>query len=290
MVAFPFRQRLIVPLAPLGGGVVGALFALIVLVAPAALIESAVGAIGLPAVLAAAQPPLGATARALLACVAGVTGGILGWGVAFMVVGRRTMALARSPRQKVAAATPEGASILRRGDAHPDAPPRRPLMAAEELGTPFLEVRAPRKSRIKALVEAQVTAAPAPPAIPAGPPPERALPIDLDAPLAAFDPAAIPAEPAEPVRAVAPLARMPRPDPVGAAERIEVFDLTPPPAAAPASAHASIAALLERLERGVSHRKLPVTIAPPPPPAPAPRASIEDSLAELRRLATAARA
>ena len=32
--------------------------------------------------------------------------------------------------------------VLRRADAHPDAPPRRPVFANSDLGTPFLDVKA----------------------------------------------------------------------------------------------------------------------------------------------------
>ncbi len=67
--------------------------------------------------------------------------------------------------------------VVRRSDRHPDAPPRRPLNAAE-LGAP--------------------------------PPPvdeeavERTLPADLDQPLSAYDPDAILSAPREPLRPAPP--------------------------------------------------------------------------------------
>jgi hypothetical protein len=92
-------------------------------------------------------------------------------------------------------ATAEGAPVLRRADAHPDAPARRPLSAAELAVLPGL---------------------PEPEADPLA----RELPRDLDTPLAALDPRAIPPRPRPAVRAVATLAP---------GERLETFRLTPPP-------------------------------------------------------------
>ncbi|HYW08809.1 MAG TPA: hypothetical protein VE913_17740 [Longimicrobium sp.] len=279
MVAFPLPQRLILPIASTGGGVAAALVGIAMLVAPASLLETAVMASGLPAVLAAAEPPLGFTARIGLALVAALTLGGGLWFALHWMFGSRALALPLRQDSAPAAEPaplPEGAPILRRADAHPDAPARRPLMAAEELGTPFLEVRAARKPAIK-------------------PPVERALPRDLDAPLADFDPDAVPEVPAEPVRAVAPLAR---PAVQAPGERFETFQLPVPLAKrAPADklnkvtaqerilaprTEATIHALLDRLERGVASR---------PRIRPAPLADtrgLQDTLAELRQMAARA--
>jgi hypothetical protein len=161
--------------------------------------------------------------------------------------------------------------VLRRADAHPDAPPRRPLFATQDLGTPFLDVRAPVH------VVADDTAEPVQF--------ERDLPADLDTPLSAFDPQAIPDAP------IAPMS-LPRPQLFDERERFETFPLTPmvrPTSEQPApirgdvpravlDTSTSIHALLDRLEKGVTSR------------APAPRAareeSLQESLASLRRLAT----
>ena len=265
MVAFPLPQRLILPVASTGGGLIAALAGIAMLGLPAGLLERAVMGSGLPAILAAAEPPLGLTARAGLAAVFGLIFGGAAWLALHLAVGARTVALplsfslpTKARAAPVAEPLPAGAPILRRADAHPDAPPRRPLMA-DELGTPFLEVTAPRPIPV-----------------------EQPLPVDLEAPLADFDPAAIPPTPAEPARAVPPLYR--KPEPVQApGERFEVYELPRAPVAAitpdaepmlGARSEATIHALLERLERGVAQRA-----------RPARPQGLQDTLAELRTLA-----
>jgi hypothetical protein len=157
MVASP-RQRLILPLAPTGAGVAGVLIALVFAVMPTSTLESLVVDSGIAALVNAAQPPLGLTARAVLALVGGGVVSVLAWVALFVAVGTRLIIL-QNPR-----ATGVAGPALRRADVHPDAPPRQPVFANRDLGTPFLEVRA------------EVA------------PVERALPDDLDMPLAAFDP------------------------------------------------------------------------------------------------------
>jgi hypothetical protein len=279
MVAFPLAQRLNLALAPLAGGVFGALVAAGLLTVPVNTLESLVMASGIPAVFSAAEAPLGFTARAVVALAAGTTVGVATWFVIYFLIGMRSVTM---PRLAEPVATKEqDLPILRRADAHPDAPARRPVLATRDLGTPFLEVRAKTKAK----------AEPAP-----KPPEAQPIPADLDAPLSAYDPTAIPVFAAEPVRPVAPLFKKPAPlrDP---AERIETFELTPAvrpapriadwypgpstpkPIAAPRT-DATIHALLDRLERGVARRE---AAAPPPPPP-----SLQDTLAELRKMATRA--
>lgn len=84
---------------------------------------------GLPTVLPAAAPPLGFTARALVALVLTGTGAIAGFlvgrGIArrgASAVGRRTVAPASVDAPKV-----------RARDSHPDAPPRKPFTASEDM-------------------------------------------------------------------------------------------------------------------------------------------------------------
>lgn len=206
---------------PVWGGALAALAAgLFFVLLPDWRLEQAVDASGLPHVLSLAQPPLGNTARLLLAVIAAVVAGAVGWAALFLLFG---------PGGAFARVAPPGdRPTVRRADAHPDAPPRHPLTAAE-LGTP--------------------------------PPAERDIPADWDQPLAAFDPDAIPAvpiappvpPPAAPKRVVAPPPPPPPPP-------------TPPPppviVAEPASAPMprndapppSIAALLDRLEKGTRRR------------------------------------
>jgi hypothetical protein len=127
----------------------------------------------------------------------------------------------------------------------------------------------------------------------------QALPADLDQPLAAFDPYAIPAVPMVPPLPVRPLRRRAARAPIfDDGERFETFELTPPvrpapepivvsepvaeappPIAAPQT-EASVQALLDRLERGLGK------FAPPPPePVADTKRKLEDTLSELRRMA-----
>ena len=157
--------------------------------------------------------------------------------------------------------------VLRRADSHPDAPARRPIRAAKDLGQPLP-------------MNAQT-------AVPDNRPIARPLtidlPNDLETPLAALDPESILATPREPVRPVASLAR---PQIIDPGERFETFDLTPikrggpTKAAAPAlrpnpesEAPASIGTLLDRLEKKTGRDIRP-------------GASIDETLGMLRKLVT----
>jgi hypothetical protein len=311
------------PIALLGAGIVGALAALIALVLPTSTLESLVMGSGLPAIIAAAEPPLGFTARFCLALGAGGFFGIMAGLTLFVLVGTKTVDL-QTARTRPQPDVPQ-APVLRRADAHPDAPPRPPLMAARDLGTPFLEVGAPPAAKplpltplktVQAAVErplkaeAPLEAAPLPlkPIVAeAKPEPiEQPLPVDLDQPLAAFDPQAVPdvplpppvLPPLKPKAEPAPAPAAPAPTPV---ERFETFTL-PPRHSAPAypfaarprteealarpETEASVHALLERLERGVIRRGAPAAM-----PKPEPRLSrgedrgLEDTLASLRSMA-----
>lgn len=101
-------------------------------VMPLALFESAVAASGLPSLIAAAQPPLGQTARLAAA------------GAATLFVFLCVYALLRlagrpaRPRTEAPSVEAEEAAPVRRRrlDFHPDAPAREPLYAARDLGNP----------------------------------------------------------------------------------------------------------------------------------------------------------
>ncbi|MEJ8628963.1 hypothetical protein P0F65_01800 [Sphingomonas sp. I4] len=115
------------------GGGLGLLLALMVMIVPDWRLESLVGQLGLPEILSAAQPPLGLKARVLLAVVAGAGAGAVGWAAAYLLWGPGGLLAGR-----VAADRPDDEDYVpsvRRSDRHPDAPPRRPLHAAE-LGAP----------------------------------------------------------------------------------------------------------------------------------------------------------
>ncbi|MET4896354.1 hypothetical protein RN629_04155 [Sphingomonadaceae bacterium jetA1] len=220
------------------GGAIGVLMAFLVLIAPGWRLEMLVGQLGLGDVIAAARPPLGLKARMLLACIAGGGAGAVVWAAAYLLWGPGGLLGQRAAPQDADA---EGEYIpsVRRSDRHPDAPPRRPLHAAE-LGAPPPPL-------------------PAVPATPVGEEDtvERTLPADLDQPLAAFDPEAILSTPREPVR---PASRpgshlapepgpMPMP-PMREPEQPEQGAALPLP-----DRDESIETLLERLERETARRK-----------------------------------
>lgn len=283
MVAFLRRQHLNAALAPAAAGALASLAALVIALIPAAVLESFALASGIAAVMPAAEPPLGWTARAVMMLAGGGGVGILAWSVLYLLLG---------PDDDVKAiADGEAVPVLRRADAHPDAPSRRPVFANQDLGTPFLEVSATRPGAPTETVppapgDAPLTA----PAVIA----ERQIPADLDEPLAAYDPAAIrnPAPPAPPAAG--------RPQIFGPGERFETFELTPvvrPPAResvlqyvpqadpepglgiAPETT-ASIHTLLDRLERGVARREAAAAAAGEDGDP------VESALVALRRLAT----
>lgn len=201
-------------IAPGGGLFALAFVAGLFLLMPAAVLEDWVWRSGLPSLVAAAEPPLGVTARAVLALVGGVLAGAVAWSALFLLFGPGGLL---APRES----SSDGVPVLRRADAHPDAPARRPLSAADlDIGEP---------------------AAPPPPP---PPPVVQAIPVDLDQPLAAFHPGALPDVPREPVRAVASLRP---PVELAAGERIASVQL--PRSPDESTTAPSIEALLERLER-----------------------------------------
>ncbi len=193
---------------------------------PAAWLEAVVQASGVAALLPVAEPPLGATARAVLALGGGALTATVVWAALYILFGAGGFFVATPPRA-------DGGPVVRRADAHPDAPPRRPLTAAELTGTPAPLGRA----------DYPVPSIP----VPMSGPQERTVPSDLDTPLSALDPAAIPVVPKEPVRPVASLAP---------GERMHTFALTPPPPPKPQpqAEMPSIDALLRRLEQGAGRR------------------------------------
>ncbi|TXC69978.1 hypothetical protein FSB78_02680 [Sphingomonas ginsenosidivorax] len=231
---------------PVYGGLgVGVIAAIAFVAMPADTLESLVWNSGVAAVLPVAAPPLGVTARALLALGSGVLFAAVTWAALYLLFGPGGF-LVKPVRS-------EGVPVIRRADAHPDAPPRRPMSSAD-LGMPLMEV-----------------------VMPAGP--ERPIPADLDLPLAAFDPAALLQVPMEPARPVAPLVTplvgpMPAPivqpepvpeptpalrrDPQPAAEPERIEAVEPTPATRPVrpapTGQPSIESLLRRLEQGAGRR------------------------------------
>lgn len=238
MVAYT-RKRLNLPIAGAAGAASALIAALAFAVAPLSAIEMLVVGSGLPRILSPAEPPLGATARALLCFVGSVGIGALVLLVGGRVFGDATIGFGRIDD------TVERTPVVRRADSHPDAPPRPPVIATRELGAPMMSVGAEQDE-------------------------ERALPRDLDTPLADYDPQAFveshPPQPLpsdqEPDYRIAAPAPLPRPTTLAAGERFETFDLNPPMPPTTASPRpqprldreVSVHALLERLEAGVARR------------------------------------
>lgn len=260
------------PLAPLIAVVAGGLAALGVAMIPVPALEALVMDSGLPSILAAAEPPLGLTARLAVALGAGLFVGAILWLCAFIMLGTRGLTLGE-PEDLPADPEDLPLPVIRRADAHPDAPPRPPLLATRDLGKPFLEVRAAARAPEPVPVEEEhidfdaifpprtvapvVPVAPEPvvesPEVRMEPvreapeshegrdmharvpqsPAEQALPTDFDQPLSAFDPAAIPAVPKPTPVPLPPLRRTPRPSIFDESERFEIFELTPPARRAP---------------------------------------------------------
>lgn len=109
----------------------GALFGLGSLAVRPSLLESLVIMSRIDLILPAAAPPLGITARILVALILAAIGCVIG-----IVIARR---LARPKpelreRKRKTLTSDEDDLQLRRRDAHPDAPARRPLSASDELG------------------------------------------------------------------------------------------------------------------------------------------------------------
>ena len=94
------------------------------------LLEGLVLKLGIDTIIPAAAPPLGVTARILLALGLGAFGAILGTMLARRLNRPRVEA---KPRSRKAAGSETGFAARNR-DAHPDAPARRPIFAHEELG------------------------------------------------------------------------------------------------------------------------------------------------------------
>jgi len=309
MVAFLRRQRLNLPVAPLAAGVIGFVTAALFALMPTGMIEDLVVDSGIAAVVSAAEPPLGFTARFILIFLVGGGVGMVAWFALFLLFGSRSIVVQAGAGDVEGEAMPR----LRRADAHPDAPARRPLSAARDLGTPFLEVRAERPVHMDAGDEEVVEMVPVeaetasdealtPEADGWLAPEELSLPADLDQPLAAFDPSSIPDDPADWFPAPAPLRMTPRRPVFEPSERFDTFDLAPmphrqapptpsaftpsvPPMPRP-DPSATIHALLDRLERSVARREVDVPVPPPPAPLPIRRQeSLEEALDSLRRLA-----
>ncbi len=314
MVAFPYRRQVSLPVAPLAAAVIGVLTATVFALMPTGILEAIVLDSGIVATIPAAEPPLDLTARAVLICAGGGGLALIAWLGLILLVGTRSIVTQRAGYLR----GDQGAPVLRRDDAHPDAPPRRPVFANRALRQPFLEICARRPHHGAAEVPAESLSAlirsahsvPAPP-IGAAFDDEREIPANLDVPLAAYDPDAIRQCTSESGFACAPEAApesghkswpVPSPSALPASRSaplaIAAESPIPVPVSAPAPEFrpvrrapierpdpaATIHALLDRLERSVARVESP---PPPPPPALSPREeSLQEALVTLRRLAS----
>ena len=215
-------------IAPVGAAVAGAAVAALFLLLPEMTLEDWVWQSGLPGLIAAAEPPLGMTARAALALGAGGLVAAVTWSVLFLLVGPEGVFAPRPTAE-------EGVPVLRRADAHPDAPARKPLSAAD-LGAPMPPTQQDDEADLHAFADPVVIAPPPPPVV-------QPIPADLNVPLAAFHPGALPAVPREPVRPVAPI----RSVALAEGERIDTVELPRAPSESPSAP--SIESLLRRLEQ-----------------------------------------
>ncbi len=107
-------------------GFAAAAVAFVCFAMPADLLGGLIGRTPLPSLVPAAAPPLGATARLLLMVAAA--------GLTFTLLVLALGALSRPTKpRRTALDVPR----LRRADAHPDAPARRPILAGLDLGDPL---------------------------------------------------------------------------------------------------------------------------------------------------------
>jgi hypothetical protein len=218
-----------------GGSAAFALFAM-----PHGLFEGLVAKSGLPRVLAAAQPPLGADARWAAVAAAGIVTAALAWTI-LKALDRRPSA--PRPAHLEAEDEPAAPAIrLRKADSHPDAPLPLPLRAGRDLGEP-LDLEPFQAEAAEAQEEAE------------------AAPVEPE-PAPEAEPEAIPpflvAQEPEPETAIVPDEAPLEPEPEGAD---------------------SITSLMHRFETGLSRKRQAIRreepAAQPAPAAPVARAETD---------------
>ena len=255
----PDRRTLLRAL-PLYGAVAGGVIAAAgVLLMPTDTLETLVWSTGIAALVPGAAPPLGMTARVLLSVGSGLLVAALLWSSLFLLFGPGGFLVRRAPRE-------DGVPVIRRADAHPDAPPRKPMTAAD-LGTPMMEVGVGQD------VASGSNA--------------RSIPVDLDQPLAAFDPRAILPLPMEPIRPVSPLVpaiTAPVIEVAATAEAATYVTAAVPPVATPIPTD-PVEKLLQDVEEVVAPTQAPAALVHVPRPQSEPTAAptIESLLSRLEQ-------
>ncbi|WP_010544271.1 hypothetical protein [Sphingomonas elodea] len=216
------------PLVPLAAVCLGGIFACSAAAAPASLLHSLSTDGWIPSQLALGGRPL-------IALATGAVGGGAGAFAAMLMLARREAMPIPHPAGEDARLP-----MIRRANALPDARSQPPLGVAFDVDAP-------------------------PATAPASEVTERALPVDLDQPLAAFDPQAIPSVPLPPP--------VPRRERAGSARDTAERLVRP-------ETDATVHALLERLERGVVRRNQAVQART----RTRPDRGLDDALATLRNL------
>jgi hypothetical protein len=141
---------------------------------PQDVLSQIVSATGLPSLFAAAQPPLGLTARIAIALV----GALFTFGLVFFLLRLLDRSGLDAARERPIAGPEDGEAPRRRRDFHPDAPVRRPISAARDLGEPAPPV--PPKPVVPVwLDEAEPVAAPKAAVVPEPEPEPEPVPVPV---------------------------------------------------------------------------------------------------------------
>lgn len=245
-----------------------------VMATPVGLLEMVTSSIGLSEILPMAAPPLGMTARMSLAASAAILAAALVWVIrrnphqpdaqddresddtSALVTefqGEKKMGFAMPKfmssmtraRAVISGDTPEmdGALARRRADAHPDAPPRRPIFARSDLANTTLLRPKPAQRSFESEADPRVIISAEGLRMPAAPEP---MAVEVDMPVPEPVPEPLPLE--QPVSAAdniyAPMGR-------AVAEAPEVSER---PLARPALENLDITALADRFEQGLARR------------------------------------
>lgn len=129
-----FLSRL--PKVPTASAISGLIVAALILMTPNPLFEAFIAQTGLPGLIDAATPPLGAKARIVFALIAAAIVTVGAWTALSLLLRGRNVASegdASWAGQEQDFAIPP----RRRADMHPDHPARAPLMAGDDLGLPL---------------------------------------------------------------------------------------------------------------------------------------------------------